>query len=80
MNFKVVFNFQISEEWKEVSKEDIETYKEEADRMNFENIKKLPELTGSGKIWKKIAHRNSQINIYNTLITLRIKIFPKMVK
>ena len=32
-----------------MSKEDIETYKEEADRMNVENIKKLPKLQGSGK-------------------------------
>jgi hypothetical protein len=39
----------ISDEWKEVSKEDMEVLKEEADRMNASNVKKLPKLTESGE-------------------------------
>ncbi len=39
----------ISDEWKEVNRDDMEVLKEEAERMNAENISKLPKSPRSGK-------------------------------
>ena len=39
----------ISEEWKQVTPDDLEKYKEEAERMNAANVRKLPKVTDSGE-------------------------------
>lgn len=38
----------ISEEWKEITPDDLEKYKVEAERMNAANVRKLPKVTESG--------------------------------
>lgn len=38
----------ISEEWKQVPPDELEKYKEEAERMNATNVRKLPKINDSG--------------------------------
>ena len=45
---------QISDEWKEISPDQIEKLKEEAEELNATNTKKLPKLSDSGEeIWSE---------------------------
>ena len=40
----------ISDEWKKVEGEPLEKLKEEAEKLNFEGVRKLPKADGSGNI------------------------------